>query len=103
MMFPRSKLVHTLYNDYKRMPFFEKASTVILALAIVLGLTLRLHMYLWNRSLWLDPAWLALNIVDKNYLALFGQLDGGQMAPVGFLIASKLIGSAFGYSDHTHL
>ena len=98
-MIPKLILVRTLHNDYKRMPFVEKISAVILAIALVMGFTLRLQMYLKNRSLWLDTARLALNIIDKNYIALFGPLEGRQMAPVGFLIASKLVGSAFGYSE----
>ena len=99
-MFPKLTLwVHTLCQDDKRTPFVEKTSSVILAIALIVGLTLRFHMYLLNRSLWLDTAWLALNIIDKSYASLFGPLEGGQMAPVGFLIASKLVASAFRYSE----
>jgi len=52
-----------------------------------------------NRSLWLDPAMLALSVVNKGYGELFGQLELRQSAPVGFLLVSKLVGSLFGYKD----
>ena len=87
------------YQYNNRTAYVEKTSGVVLAIALAMGFTFRLYMYLLNRSLWLDSACLALNIVEKDYIALFGPLDYSQMAPVGFLIASKLVGSAFGYSE----
>jgi len=80
-------------------PVAGRASGVILAVALAVGFALRLQMYLLDRSLWLDTAALALNIVDRGYAALFGPLGVGQMAPVGFLVASKFVGSLFGYSE----
>lgn len=100
MKFPKLTLDHNaLYSNDNRTAFFKKASGVILAIAFIIGFALRFHMYILNRSLWLDTARLALNIIDKSYIALLGPLEGWQMAPAGFLIASKLIGSAFGYSE----
>ena len=100
MKFPKLALQnqppHQIDN---RTLFFKKTSGVILAVALIVGFAFRFHMYILNRSFWLDTASLALNIVDKSYIALFGPLNGMQMAPAGFLIASKLIGSAFGYSE----
>lgn len=58
-------------------------------------------MYLENRSLWLDPAMLALNVVEKDVIGLLGRLDMNQAAPPGFLLASKAIGSMFGYSEYS--
>jgi len=63
---------------------------------IALGILLRLRQYLANRSLWLDEAMLALNILHKNLWGLFGKLDYDQGAPLGFLLIEKLAATLFG-------
>ncbi len=63
---------------------------------LALGLALRLRQYLANRSLWLDEAMLALNIIHKNVWELFGKLDYEQGAPLGFLLLEKLAATLFG-------
>jgi hypothetical protein len=68
---------------------------------MLLGIALRLRIYLENRSLWLDPAMLALNIIDKDMGQLLGRLDMGQAAPPGFLLLSKTIGANFDYSEYS--
>ncbi len=72
-----------------------------MVLATILGVALRFRMYLEERSLWLDPAMLALNVVDRGYGELLGRLDMNQAAPPGFLWLSKAIGSAFGYTEYS--
>ncbi len=69
--------------------------------AAVVGVGLRVRMYLENRSLWLDPAMLALNVVNRDASELLGRLDMNQAAPPGFLLVSKAIGSMFGYSEYS--
>lgn len=63
---------------------------------ITIGIALRLRQYLANRSLWLDEAMLALNIIHKDVWGLFGKLDYEQGAPLGFLLLEKLAASLFG-------
>jgi hypothetical protein len=79
--------------------FESKLATVVLVIAIAAGIGFRLRMLLMHRSLWLDPAMLALNVVDKSYRELLGPLDLNQAAPFGFLLVSKLLGSPFDYSE----
>ena len=67
---------------------------------ILLGILLRLVQYLANRSLWVDEALLASNIVDKSPLELLGPLDkypvAPQVAPLGFLFLARGAVDAFG-------
>lgn len=63
---------------------------------IILGLVLRLRQYLANRSLWLDEAMLALNILHKDVWGLLGKLDYEQGAPLGFLLLEKLAATLLG-------
>ncbi len=63
---------------------------------LALGLILRLRQYLANRSLWLDEAMLALNIIHKDIWGLFGKLDYEQGAPLGFLLLEKLAATLLG-------
>lgn len=67
---------------------------------IGLGLILRLVQYASNRSLWLDEALLALNIINRSFLELLQPLDYNQGAPIGFLMLEKLAVQAFGTSEY---
>jgi hypothetical protein len=52
---------------------------------IALGIILRLREYIANRSLWVDEALLALNIIKRPFLELLKPLSDSQHAPIGFL------------------
>jgi hypothetical protein len=66
---------------------------------LLVGFALRLRQYLVNRSLWLDEAMLANNIVGRDFAGLFRPLDNDQGAPVGFLLLQKSITLLFGDSE----
>jgi hypothetical protein len=85
--------------DQEFHPIWQKFSHIVLLAALILGIFLRLQMYLSNRPFWMDTATLVRNIVEKGYLELFGQLSGNQASPPGFLVISKFIGSFDGYSE----
>jgi hypothetical protein len=67
---------------------------------VALGVVLRAAQYLANRSLWLDEAFLAINIVEKPLTALARPLDFNQAAPIGFLVAEHITGVLFGFSEY---
>lgn len=78
-------------------------SRVVTALVVVIcliGLSLRVHFYKIGRSLWLDEAMLALNIVRRSFLDLLKPLDFNQGAPIGFLLLEKAVASLLGGSDY---
>lgn len=66
---------------------FEK---LIIQFTIIAGILIALLQFIYNRSLWLDEASLALNIIHKNHLELLKPLDYGQVAPILFLQIEKL-------------
>jgi hypothetical protein len=67
---------------------------------ICFGILLRITQYLSNRSLWVDEAMLALNIIHRSLPELLSPLDYNQGAPIGFLIAQKLFVEIFGTSEY---
>ncbi|MFZ5911826.1 MAG: hypothetical protein ACOYYU_17595 [Chloroflexota bacterium] len=81
-------------RQHQRAPLpWEK---VIAGILLTLGLLLRLRQYLTARSLWLDEAMLALNIVQRDFGGLFQPLDYDQGAPVGFLLVEKILVTLLG-------
>ena len=75
-------------------------SRTVLWLVVGAGVLLRLARYADNRSLWLDEAYLSLNIIDKSPTELLGKLDFLQAAPPGFLLLEKLAVVLLGDSEY---
>jgi hypothetical protein len=69
------------------MNFFEKS---IIRLIILCGVLLAIIQYIYNRSLWLDEAYLSLNIISKTHFELLKPLDYIQVSPILFLQIEKL-------------
>jgi len=72
---------------------------VLTGLILLAGFLLRLRQYLTGRSLWLDEAMLALNIVNRDFVSLFKPLDYDQGAPIGFLLVEKTFNLIFGRNE----
>lgn len=72
----------------------------LVSLIIGFGILCRLAPYLHNRSLWVDEAKLALNIIQKSFGQLAHPLDYGQMAPLGFLFLEKILTQTFGTDEY---
>ena len=72
---------------------------IIIAMVFFLGAFLRINRYLQNRSLYIDEAMFALNILERTPVQLVGPLSYDQTSPVGFTLLVKLLTMAFGVSE----
>ena len=75
-------------------------SRELVLVLVGVGVVLQIAQYLANRSLWVDEAWLSLNLIDRPLTALTKPLDFQQAAPLGFLLIEGVITKAFGYSEY---
>jgi hypothetical protein len=71
-----------------------------LAVLFFAGIVLRLRQYLTGRSLWMDEAMLALNIVNRDMIGLLKPLDYDQGAPLGFLFVEKVSDLLLGGNEY---
>src|SRR3990167_6168457 len=78
-----------------------RKENLALAIIIALGIFMRFSGYWANRSIWLDEACLALNVINKSFLDLIVHpLDDNQAAPVAFLLLTKLLVSTLGRNEY---
>ena len=84
------------------MQFLKKTFSLRLFSIIILisGTVLRLREYFTGRSLWIDEARLALNLVNRDFTGLLQPLDFDQGAPIGFLWTEKLFITILGNQDY---
>ena len=75
-------------------------SRAMFALLVLLGAVLRIYQYAADRSLWLDEAALAHNIIQRGFGHLAAPLDFAQLAPLGFLWLEKCAVLLFGSSEY---
>lgn len=67
----------------------SSTTLTIVVVLLLLGLFLRGRQFYLPRSLWMDESFLALNIIDRDFVELAGPLDYEQGAPLGFLWGTK--------------
>jgi uncharacterized membrane protein len=72
----------------------------LILLLVGIGVLLRVAQYVSNRSLWVDEAWLALNLLERSLGNLSKPLDFNQAAPIGFLYAEGIAKDLFGSSEY---
>jgi hypothetical protein len=73
--------------------------TICYGVLILFGIALRLRKYLFNRSLWLDEARMALNVLDRSYIGFLQPLEHNQVSPPGFMILEKAVVQILGDSE----
>lgn len=66
---------------------------------LLVGIGLRIVVYLQNRSLFLDEANVSLDIVNKSYLDLFRPFESGQLIPPLFASCIKFCTECFGNNE----
>jgi hypothetical protein len=64
-----------------------------------LGVLLRIARYAMDYPLWWDEAFVAVNFIRRDYLALLRPLDYGQVCPVLFLWAELTVVKLLGFSE----
>lgn len=77
----------------------KRLSFLIVPMILLLGILLRVLVYFQNRSLIIDEANLARNVVEKNGLEFFESLDYQQYCPPVFMLLTKLNTYLFGINE----
>jgi len=76
---------------------------VLSLLLICVGIFLRLGLYVYDHSLWLDEAWLARDVLERSVkdtlLNVFPDPSLPALAPVGFLLIEKLFVAMLGNTE----
>ena len=87
---------------YRALPFHKIINIDKFAIIIIIfiGIFLRVQQYLFNRSLWIDEAFLALNIINRSFSELLLPLDYVQGAPILFLFIERLAVQIFGNNEY---
>lgn len=67
----------------------DRFQKIVIESVLFVGVILPLIQFIYNRSIWLDEAYLSLNIINKSYFELFQPLEYLQIAPILFLIIEK--------------
>ena len=88
------------FISIQRRLFSSHFQTFLIGLSLLLGIFLRIHQYLYNRSLWLDEAMLSTSIVSRSFEELFQPLEARQNAPIPFLFLARLAVEIFGPSEY---
>lgn len=79
----------------------EQVATALSVLFVLGGMFLRIHQYLFNRSFWIDEAFIANSILDTPYLQMINRpFPYGHFVPVGFMWLCKVCSELFGGSEY---
>ena len=66
---------------------------------VAFGMALRLGAYLLNFPLWWDEAFVAVNLLRRDFAGLFRPLDYGQVCPLLFLWVEMTLVRVLGFSE----
>ena len=80
-------------------PFSAEALRRSAIFFVLVAVVLRVAQYLANRSLWLNEADVALNVLNRGFASLVSELDFNQGAPLGFLWIEKVVTIVIGSSE----
>jgi hypothetical protein len=83
-----------------------KQNTILIILTwlcVALGIWLRVDQYLFNRSLWLDEAFFAVNFLHRDFLTILQlplDYSHSHIAPPAFMLITQLLITLFGNFDY---
>ncbi len=77
----------------------DRLVAVVVLVVILVGIVLRLRVYVFDRSLWLDELFLWTTLGDTDLLRAFRPLGEGQVAAPGFLLVVQVLRRLFGDSE----
>ena len=66
---------------------------------LIVGVLISIIQFFFNRSLWLDEAFIANNLIHRSFLELLQPLDDNQVAPILYLFLQKLMITLFNYNE----
>lgn len=72
----------------------------LLAVLCVIGLLLRAMRYLHDQAMWLDEAWVALDILNRSFFEIITSESYTKPVPLGFALLIKMIVSVFGSGEY---
>ena len=67
---------------------------------VLLAAALRTAEYAHNKAVWLDEAYVALNVLDRDYAGLLKPMEWGQAAPIALLFAERFVVDHVGPSEY---
>ena len=70
------------------------------AAGLVAGAAVRIEQFAWRRSLWVDEALVANNILTRSFAGLTHRLAGEQAAPIGWLWAQRTLVLGLGENEY---
>jgi hypothetical protein len=71
----------------------------LIAFIVAAGIVARIAQYLFNRSFWLDEAYLAVSFISGGFSDIW-HLKYDQIAPIAFLFITKFLVLIFGCSEY---
>lgn len=87
-------------DQFLRITISDQIFDKLAKLLLVIGGMTRIFIYFQNRSLFLDEANLARNVVEKDPIDFFSWLDYEQYAPPFFLLVQKLSTTLLGATEY---
>jgi hypothetical protein len=94
-----TRLMDIIPGSLRKSKISFSPENVSIGILLILGFVLRIRQYLTGRSLWVDEAMLALNIVNRDFGGLLKPLDYDQGAPIGFLQIEKMFNLLLGRNE----
>lgn len=85
---------------FNKVHAYKNQNVILIRSILLIGVVLASIQFLYNRSIWIDEASLAINIISRNYFELLKPLDNYQSAPILFLLIEKYFSEIIPFSEY---